>query len=404
MEQAMLRALHEKAERTARAFPWYADMIRGTDIRRLNDLPPMTAEVLERRYYAAEPPAGACTVYRTSGTSGGTRKAIVYSEDDERRYVERKIELFRRLTGGLGYTRAASDMGTGHAASTAETIFRELGFETLSIPYQAPVGEHLERLRAFRPDVLYTMPSLLDALLEAAADPAALGLKRVLLVGETASPEWQSNSAKLLGIARESVIDTYGCIEIGTIAYFRHDLGRYVLLDGLIAEGLDPSEAGLPDTELSPGESILTLTSFDRELFPAIRYVTYDVVRDLRETEVDGRKTATFQALVKRVGAELKHGEKISLYDIEEVVCRHILHAAIRVGVARNRLAVGIRAAKESLTAERLEAIRLDLQEKLPEIGRMISGGLLDEIVVYADADGQPLRSGVVKHKKLYTD
>lgn len=77
-------------------------------------------------------------------------------------------------------------------------------------------------------------------------------------------------------------------------------------------------------------------------MFPSIRFVTYDVVRDLKPVLIQGEWRQSFKKLVKRVGTELKHGEKISLYDVEEIVYRHLPKAGIRVKVSGNALSVYI--------------------------------------------------------------
>ncbi|HBS45678.1 MAG TPA: CoF synthetase, partial [Paenibacillus sp.] len=149
--------------------------------------------------------------------------------------------------------------------------------------------------------------------------------------------------AHLFGLEPHDIIDTYGSIEIGTIAYYSHDLGRYIFADGIFAEGIGAQEIGEELSPLRNDESVLVLTSTVRKMLPAIRFVTYDVVRDFRSVMIDGVEKQSFSSIVKRVGRELKHGEKISLYDIEQVVYRHIEDAIIRVKVRKNALTVYIK-------------------------------------------------------------
>jgi phenylacetate-coenzyme A ligase PaaK-like adenylate-forming protein len=400
--------LEKKIERTLETFPWYgllhpggADGLRKTTA--LGQLPLMTSERLEKHYYGAYRPPGdvrRLRVYRTSGTSSGIRKTIYYSEEDERRYAEIKSGIFGRFLQGSGVRNALSDMGTGHAADTARDVFRRIGLQAESVSFRLPVERHLERLEALRPGVLYTMPSILDRLLQAADDPARFRIRKIILVGEPAPPAWQANVAERLGIRPADVMDTYGSIEIGTLAYFSHRHGRYLFAEGIEAEGLrdEPLIAG--SGTLGDGESVLALTSTEREMFPAVRYVTYDVVRDLRPIEVDGERRMSFQALVRRLGPELKHGEKISVYDIENVVFRHLEQAVVRIQVDGNKLRVHVRS--EGANPERLAAIEHELMDRIPEIGQMIRNRLLDELkVVQADSDA-PFDGEAVKHKKIY--
>jgi phenylacetate-coenzyme A ligase PaaK-like adenylate-forming protein len=383
-------------------YPWYKGLLGGRSVDEFNtlsELPLITSDILDTYYYhqALNP---ALAVYRTSGTSSGRRKSIFYSKNDDRVYVDIKTKLFRELLEGSGCRRALADMGTGHAASTALTIFDRLGLESRSISFELPIEQHLEALQTFQPDLLYTMPSLLDHIVHASVDPRAYGIRRILLVGEIAPPQWQHNMARLFGIEPRNVIDTYGSIEIGTIAYYSHDLGRYLIVDDMIAEGIGTQELAEELEPLAEDECILVLTSFVRNMLPALRFVTYDVVRDLRPVMVNGVWKMSFQSIVKRVGRELKHGEKISIYDIEQVVFQHLKDAMVRVKVQDNSLLVEIQS--KSANAASIEAIQEELGDCIPEIGTMIRNKLLQEIEVNLIAEGIPLRQGQVKNKKLY--
>jgi phenylacetate-coenzyme A ligase PaaK-like adenylate-forming protein len=304
------------------------------------------------------------------------------------------------LIAGSGCTRALADMGTGHAANTALAIFERLGLVSSSIPFELPIEQHIERIQTFKPDLLYTMPSILDHIVYAAEDPRSLGIRKIILVGEIATVEWQRNMARLFGLKPQDITDTYGSIEMGTIAYYSHDLGRYIFADGIVAEAIGTEALGKGWTPLGVGEGILVLTSTVRRLLPAIRFVTYDVVRDFRTVKIDGTEKQSFGSIVKRVGRELKHGEKISIYDIEQVVYRHLQDAMIRVQVSNNALTVYIQS--RSAVPSAVPAIREEIRECIPEIGLMIRNHLLDDIEVILAADGGKLQTGQVKNKKLY--
>ncbi|MDF2935391.1 MAG: hypothetical protein K0Q90_764 [Paenibacillaceae bacterium] len=395
-----LDKLQKKLQEITGVFPWYNELL-GKELTSctLQDLPLMSAEILEAHYYN-KPADPALAVYRTSGTSSGRRKSIFYSEEDDRHYVDIKTKLFGQLIAGSGCTRALADMGTGHAASTALDIFQRLGLEGDAIPFELPVEEHIERLQAFKPDLLYTMPSILDHIVHAAPDPRAFGIRRIILVGEVATPQWQQNMAELFGLHPNHITDTYGSIEMGTMAYYSHEAGRYLFAEGIYAEGIEAQELGLEIEPLGSDEHILAVTSFVRRELPALRFVTYDVVRDLRTVSVDGVERQSFQAIVKRVGKELKHGEKISLYDIEQAVYRHVPEAIVRVKVRDNALAVHIRS--KSLLHTAIPAIRTEIRECIPEIGLMIQNRLLDDIEVFAVERDEPPERAQVKNKKLY--
>jgi phenylacetate-coenzyme A ligase PaaK-like adenylate-forming protein len=399
-------SLWRKAQETALRYPWYAGLLAEASARR--EMPPLlTAGILERYCYTAEPPdyASSLSAYKTSGTSAGIRKTIYYSMEDERRYVEIKARIFLRWllqSSGAPIMRALSDVGTGHAAATAADVFRSIGLETESLPFDMPIEEHLDKLASFRPDVLYTMPSILDRILQAAASPDAFGIRKVILVGEIATPAWQKSAARRLGLSETDILDTVGSIEIGTIAAYSHELKRYVIAEGLYAECVPAEELGEGFEPLPPGEQVLVLTSFVRDAFPAVRYVTYDVVRDFETVSIGGEIRQTFSGIVKRIGPELKHGEKISLYDIEEAVLQHADDAAILVDMHDRRLTVRLRSRK--LRPQQLPEVRQAIEHKIPEIGAMIRGGLLDGIEVKLAAENDPVwqRSGIKSRKIHY--
>lgn len=414
--------IRKSAQAAARRFPWYAELLRD----QADGSPPplLTAPLLERHLYNVRPgdaPADASlSLYRTSGTSSGIRKTIAYSEADERRYIDIKARIFQdwlqaggSQPDGNGHDRqepapirkALIDMGTGHAAATARDVFAKLGLDAQSLPFTLPVGQHLERIDAFRPDLFYTMPSILERIVQHAPHPHTLGIRKVILVGEIASPSWQRRIADRLGIAPDDVLDTYGSIEIGTIAAYSRERGRYVLAEGLVAEGVPAESLGEGYDPLAPDEWVLVLTSNAREAFPAVRYVTYDVVRDLRSERIGRVRRQTFACIVKRIGPELKHGEKISLYDIEEAVLGQLGDAEVRVTVQGRKLKVRV-ISRQRHRPGTLPAIREAIESRVPEIGAMIRGGLLERIeVMLVESNGQEAPDaggGGVKDRKIH--
>lgn len=381
-------------------FPW---LLPRHELEELAAMPLVTAGMLELHYYADTNPflQEPMNRYLTSGTSSKRRKTIFYSRSDEEDYLRIKRDVFRAILAGTRYRTAMADMGTGHAEATAVEVFRELGMEVESVSFRLPIEEHIERLQSFRPEVLYTMPSILDRIMQASENPGAYGIQHVILVGEIASPGWRQRTAERLGIAVTQITDTYGSIEIGTIAYFSHDYGRYLFAEGILAEGIQPE---LLDADLEPLpdelEQVLVLTSTVRDSFPALRYVTYDVVRDLKVIDVNGVPTQSFQSIVKRIGPDLKHGEKISIYDIEDVVYRHLREASVRVQVSVNALTVYVYSALA--TPAILNSIRADVENHIPAIGMMIKAKLLDGIQVIGGTFEDSQNRTSVKNKKIF--
>ncbi|MFD2615324.1 CoF synthetase [Paenibacillus gansuensis] len=395
--------------RMASCLPWYQPWLlraaQGASAGEggLSGLPLITADVLEEHYYSEINllhKRNDLYRYLTSGTSSGRRKAIYYTEADEENYLRIKLDVFRTILGEGVYRTALADMGTGHAEATALDVFRRLGMKAESVSFRLPVEQHLERLAEVRPEVLYTMPSILNRLLMESPDPSAYGIRHVVLVGEIAPPLWIQAAAERLGIGADQITDTYGSIEIGTIAYFSHEHGRYLFAEGIHAEGVQPEEIH-PELEplVHPDEQVLVLTSRVREAFPALRYVTYDIVRDLRPVTVGGEERQSFQSIVRRIGPDLKHGEKISVYDIENVVYRHLTDAGVRIKVTGNALHVLVYS--NNVPGKVLEAIRLDLERHIPEIGHMISAGILERMEVTQGEREQSYDRFSIKNKKI---
>lgn len=406
MDSVFGRVMGRSAEIAAR-FPWYGSLL-AAHVDGNGQPPLMQAAALEKHYYASPPgPASpfAFAVYTTSGTSSGKRKQIGYSAEDEQRYIAIKAQLFREWLDsgedGDGPVRTAlADMGTGHAAGTAADVFETIGISCESLSFRLPIESHIEKLGACKPDLLYTMPSILDRIVRAAGQPDRFGIRKLILVGEIATPAWQRNIARKLGIAETDILDTYGSIEIGTIAAYSSTIGRYVIADGLHAECVGAEELGESFEPLPDDEKVLVLTSFVRDAFPAVRYVTYDVVRDFRTIRIDGHERQTFAGIVKRIGPELKHGEKISLYDIEEAVLRYAGDAVIRVVVNDRKLKVILQSG--TIVAAQLPAIRSEIEEQIADIGAMIRGGLLEGIEVALSADRSMTSDSGVKSRKIH--
>ena len=397
--QAANRWEHKWRE-VERMYPWYEELTKGKSIRSLAELPLMTAPLLEERYYRQPTPEDpGISVYRTSGTSAKGRKTILYSIEDDDYYVSLKQKLFGEIINGDVITKAVSDMGTGHAASTADAVFAALGIDCRIIPFEQPLEKHIEILSSYRPELLYTMPSILERIMQGSEDPKVYGIRKIILVGEIASVRWIANIAAAFGLSKEDITDTYGSIELGTMAYFSHTHGRYLLEDNIIAETVQPRELGLSIEPLREDEAVLVLTSLNRRLFPALRYVTYDVVRGFRPAPEDGSGPASFESIVKRVGTEFKHGEKTSIYDIEEVVGAILPDAIVRVSVSGNKLHVTVSSAFAN--GETLLAIKEGIREQIPEIGLMIRNGLLEDIGVNASPYGEPGERKGIKEKKL---
>lgn len=361
-------------------FPFYNDLICKSGYDSKNDpllLPFIDETVLADHYYSAEfPDLLVDQVYLTSGTSTGLRKKVLYSNEDHETYVEHRRRILNRLLTP-DCKVACSDLGTGHAAASAKEVFCSLGLTYHHIDFQRPVGEHIELLNRYQPDVLFTMPMILDNILLAGG--LDIRPKKILIVGDVASIAWKNHIVNRFGINRGDLTDLYGSIEVGSIAHECSRCNLYHFDDHILAEAVRPSHI-YPDSSVDTKGDLVVLTSLARKLFPAIRYIPNDLVAGFRDYKCNGKYLFSFERLVGRIGAELKHGEKISMYDISSAVNEVLPGARFDVFKDSKRLLIRIVSPQYSESAA--DTIRGKIRGSNPDIDQMIRSGLVSDIEI----------------------
>jgi phenylacetate-coenzyme A ligase PaaK-like adenylate-forming protein len=367
-------AIDRLVEQHTRRFPWYAGLVAASG----PDLPLVDEAVLERHYYTG-PQLPDAEVYLTSGTSSGLRKRIQYCAADDDRYVAQRRDLFARFLGPdlLGARRAGvvavSDLGTGHAAASARRIFVELGLDARDIPFEDPLDTHVERLNRWRPDVLFTMPMILDQLLQAPR-PLTARPSRIIVVGDLAPPAWRVHIASRFGIGPQDLLDVVGSVEVGAIAYYDVAAGEYVFHDHITPEVVDAHGAVRDE-----GDGVLVLTSSARDYFPAVRYVTGDLVAGLRRRQAGNGVVAGCERFLGRVGGDLKHGERISAYDLSQAMATVFPGCPFEVDEGES---LHIRVVAAGVTDEQREAVRKAIRLAAPDVATMLDAGLVGAIDV----------------------
>jgi phenylacetate-coenzyme A ligase PaaK-like adenylate-forming protein len=381
------------AARVRANFTWYDRLLAGCGYDRDRSplrLPYVDEAVLDEHYYSADHSGLAdCATYLTSGTSGGTRKKILYSSEDHARYVEQRTKIFARLLTPECRV-ACADLGTGHAAASAAEIFKNLGLDTFQIDFRRPVREHVEILNARRPDVLFTMPMILDSLVHAGG--LSISPRKLIVVGDVATPAWKENMTRRFGLRRGDLLDIVGSIEVGSIAYECFDCGTYHFDDHIYPEVLAPEVGG----DGTGRARVLVLTSTARTVFPAVRFVTGDLVEGFGRRRCGGRDRLTFERMIGRAGGEWKHGEKISLYDISEAVNASLPGSIFDAYTDRSR--VVIRVCAPDFTPEKAEEIKRLIRRRNPDVDQMIASELVGDIEVLAAAPGQLAGGGAKKN------
>lgn len=363
-----------------KTFSWYDQMLRtcGYDLNNEPALLPYIDEpILNKNYYDADHGGLAQgDVYLTSGTSSGARKKILYSPEDHAAYVRQRQKIFSRFIPPKCKT-ACSDLGTGHAASSAQEVFQGLGLEAFHIDCRRPIQEHLVALNSYRPDVLFTMPMILDSIIH--TNNVRFQPRKIIVVGDVATPAWKEHIINYFALKKNDLLDIVGSIEIGSIAYECFDCCSYHFDDHIIPEAVAPSR-WFPDAEHHSDAEILVLTSTARSVFPAIRFVTNDLIEGFTQRTCGGKSYFTFQRMIGRMGNELKNGEKISLYDVSEAVNRFL--PGSRFDVYKDSAKLIIRVCSEEFTAEAAEKIRSCVKDLNPDVNQMIKSSLVEDIEV----------------------
>lgn len=361
-------------------FEWYDKMVTESGYEedlQPGRLPLIDEAVLSLYYYEAHIPQPAQNhVYLTSGTSTGARKRILYSREDHIQYVHQRKRIFSNFVTSDCRT-ACSDLGTGHAASSASEIFAEMGIKHHVIDFRRPINEHVELLNDYRPAVLFTMPVVLDRIIQ--TGDIRFRPKKIIIVGDIATRAWKNYITRCFGLNKNDLLDIYGSIEVGCIAYECFDCGAYHFDDHIIPETIKPRDF-YEGFDYGRDSEVLVLTSTARTMFPAIRYVTNDLVEGFRTLVCKGKAVFSYDRIVGRIGSELKIGEKISLYDIGEAV--NTILPGSRFEVHKNGNAFVIRVSCLDFNEDKAEQIRSYVRMLNPAIDQMIKSGLVEDITV----------------------
>lgn len=375
-----LKEIDPQIARLRRTFHWYNTLLVEADYDLDHDpqrLPYIDEHILTQHYYEAHnPQLDHCHAYYTSGTSTGARKRILYSTEDHDLYIEQRCKIFARFLT-LECKTACSDLGTGHAASSAVEIFGKLNVDCFHIDFRRPIGEHVALLNEHQPDVLFTMPMILDRLIQ--ADDLQFKPRKIITVGDVVSPAWKKRVADFFALQREDLLDVVGSIEVGSIAYECFDCGRYHFDDHIIPETVRPSELYEGFADRGTAE-ILILTSLARSVFPAARFITNDLVEGFTTHECNGASRYSFERIVGRAGSVFKNGENISLYDVNEAVNTFLPASPFEVCKDSDRFT--IRVSSPAFTTEIGERIKSFLRELNPNSFQMIESSLVADIEV----------------------
>jgi hypothetical protein len=360
-----------------RCFPWLVPEGGGT----YADLPLLDADAAARAgdHAAAVAPRDA-RVFRSSGTSGRP-KTVVWTVEDDSRYVADKRALFRPWLAGC--RRGFVSLAVGHNADSAPDVLRDLGLEVYAAGLESR-DRQVAALRASAPDVLYCSPSIIARLVQALGDGPRPSVRLVITNGELLVEAARDRIAAAFGPGPVQVADTYGSTEVGTIAASCPRCGAYHLLPGLVPEALPLAGFAGGTGPAVEDAVVLVLSSLRRSGFPVVRFVTYDVVAGLRRQLCGGAWRHTFDRLLGRCDDMLSLGELLSPYPLAELVARRLPAARWCVLNPGDRLAVVLEGAEPPGFRDELAAL-YPLHTELGELGLVpgIDVVFLPDAVVY---------------------
>jgi phenylacetate-coenzyme A ligase PaaK-like adenylate-forming protein len=361
---------------------WYASRLAQSgfeDAPAMEHVPVISEADLREGYYAADPrqdtDAQSTSLFATSGTTTGSGREVSWPRTDDVRYVAQRARLFSQWIDA-SCDSACADLGTGHAQARALEIFRVLGLDGHEIDVRLPVEKHVAILRELRADLLYTMPVILERVvgLGGPGYPPTW----VVVLGDLAPRPWRRAMERQIGMAEGHIVDVFGSIEVGAIAYSDDEHDRYLMHEHIIPEQIPPA---YPRDD---GGQQLVITSTERDGFPAVRYATGDIVRNLRPVEVAGTRRWTFDSHLGREGTKIKHGEALSLPVITERI--GTVAPGVPWAVRRDGLEVVIEIDEHAYSPAVAAAVRSAVREAHPAVDTMIRSGLIGDIGVEAGA------------------
>lgn len=371
MDRNMLVNTHIKKMRET--FAWYDNIILSSGFekkRSFEELPYISEEILSEHYYSKEPDFKTereVFTYQTSGTTNGNRKKIFWSKTDHEKYVETRTNIFMSYLTEDCRT-ACADLGTGHAAASALEVFENLGLKSYSIDFKIPIQQHISLLNEHKPDVFYTMPMILDKIINYSLEhniKIDFHPKRIITVGDVVTDSWKTKVQNFFEMEKHSIFDILGSIEVGSIAHEDPELNLYVFDDGIIPEIITIKDS-----------DVLVLTSINRMLFPAIKFITNDIVSGFSEIKVRNRRIYAFKSILGRMGPESKHGEKINIYDINNAINIYLDDALFEVQKTTTDFIIKI--ASHQLTDELSNRIIEHIENSHSEIKQMIEMGIIN--------------------------
>jgi len=356
---------------------YYKKKKKHTNVKQL---PFLTEDLLLKNYYNNCTNKNNNTLeYKTSGTTSGSPKKILFSHEDHATYVKQRA-YFLHNHFNKKCNNAAFVLGRGHVSDSLCEIFNLLKIDAKRFYHNQHINFIIKNLNKLNPDILYTMPAVLDVLIS--TKNLKISPKKICIGGDVATAIWKQNVCDFFNLKTTDLLDIFGSTEIGNIAYFDHSLKKYKFCEHIFPEIIEPNVL-FPNIKHANTEAkILVLTSFSRMSFPAIRYVTYDLICGFKKIERNNKQIYIFDKCIGRIGSEFKHGVRISMYDIEHAVNKIIPNTLFSISDNEGKLKILIH--KNDITKTQIENIRKHILNTNNTLFKMIKAGSVNDIIIEA--------------------
>lgn len=281
-------------------------------LSQLHRIPPIDKTVVSEHSQAflCVPRDQVVDIVTTSGTTGPSLLWMLTERDLQRLALNEWLSFRCAGLTARDTVLLAVTLDRGFIAGLAYFLgLRMLGCGIIRVGPSTP-ALHLDLMRRLRPTAIVGVPSFLcllaDKAAEAGLDPATLGVRQAVCIGEAIRhPDLTLNRAGMTLEQRwqTRVCSTYGVTELAaSLCECEHGCGGHLHPELLHLEVLDP--AGQPVAEGQVGE--VTATTFGVEAMPLVRYRTGDCAAIHRQPCRCGRRTVRLGPIVGRQGHKLK--------------------------------------------------------------------------------------------------
>ncbi|WP_079102395.1 phenylacetate--CoA ligase family protein [Streptomyces sp. TP-A0356] len=323
----------------------------------------------------------------STGTTGSPTSSAITYQDWVRGNVSTELSVGQRF--GPGDTVfVAIPYELSFAAYDLDRALETVGATVVGVGILSavcPIERTARMIATLRPAGIVCSPTralrLFDLLTEMGHDPAELGVRTVLYVGETCSP---AKLAKISRMWQAELISAYGTTETNSLALSCGHGRAHLTEDRHLFEILDPA-TGTPLADGTTGE--LVLSTLVAQAMPLLRYRTGDLVSVDPEPCPCGSVRRTVRHHGRASDRLVVDGRPIDRLDLEESVLSvpgtGLYYAAgVRDGLLHIRVECPDRPARQ-VCAEIADGIRARFRTDatVTEVDRATVGRAMDRML-----------------------